>query len=109
MSYDEGLAERVREVFEERRGLQERRMFGGLAFLLSGNMCVGILGDELMVRVGPEAYAEAIAAPHAREMDFTGRPMKGLVFVGSEGVDSDDELREWVARGVSFASSLPAK
>ena len=84
-------------------------MFGGLAFLLGGHMCVGVVGDELMVRVGPHAHEEALRQPHARKMDFTGRPMKGFVYVGREGFESDAGLRRWVARGADFAASLPAK
>ena len=84
-------------------------MFGGLAFLLRGNMCVGVVGDELMVRVGPESYDEAVRQPHAREMDFTGRPMKGFVYIACEGFESDADLQRWVARGVRFAASMPAK
>jgi len=109
MSYDEGLAERIREVLEDRSDVSEKKMFGGLAFLLRGKMCVGVVGDELMVRVGPDAYREAVRRPHARRMDFTGRPMKGFVYVGCEGIESDAELRRWVTRGVDFARSLPAK
>jgi hypothetical protein len=84
-------------------------MFGGVAFLIRSNMCVGVVGDELMVRVGPDAYDEAVRQPHARKMDFTGRPMKGFVFVGVEGFELDADLRRWVAHGVEFAASLPAK
>jgi hypothetical protein len=84
-------------------------MFGGLAFLLGGHMCVGIIGEELMVRVGPEAYDEAVRRPHARKMDFTGRPMKGFVYVAPDGLESDAALHRWIARGVRFAASLPAK
>jgi TfoX/Sxy family transcriptional regulator of competence genes len=109
MAYDEGLAQRIRELLEERRDVLERRMFGGLAFFVRGNMCVGVVKDELMVRVGPEAYEEALDRPHARAMDFTGRPMKGLVFVAEPGFESDRALRAWVERGVAFAASLPAK
>ena len=109
MSYDEGLAQRIRDALEERLDVSEKRMFGGLAFLLSGNMCVGVVGDELMVRVGPHAYGETLRQPHARKMDFTGRPMKGLVYVGYKGLESDSDLCRWVARGVDFACSLPAK
>ena len=107
MPYDEGLAQRVREMLEERSDVSEKRMFGGLAFLLGGHMCVGIVRDELMVRVGKDAYEKAIRLPHARKMDFTGRPMKGFVYVGHEGFASDDDLGRWVARGVAFASALP--
>ena len=81
----------------------------GLAFLLRGNMCVGIVGSDLMVRVGPEAHDDALRRPHARPMDFTGRPMKGFVYVAAAGYESDADLRDWVARGVAFASSLPPK
>jgi TfoX/Sxy family transcriptional regulator of competence genes len=109
MPYDEGLAQRIRELLEERDDVVEKKMFGGLAFLLDGNMAVGIVGDELMVRVGPDAYEQALALAHAREMDFTGRAMKGLVYVACEGFESDGDLAGWVARGVAFASSLPPK
>lgn len=109
MSYDEGLAQRIRDALEDRSNISEKRMFGGLAFLLGGKMCVGVVGDELMVRVGPDSYEEAVRQPHARAMDFTGRPMKGFVYVGCEGFESDAGLRRWVSRGVDFASSLPTK
>jgi hypothetical protein len=109
MAYDEGLAQRVREHLETRDDVSEKRMFGGLAFLLAGNMSVGVNGDDLMVRVGPNAYRETIALEHAREMDFTGRPLTGFVYVGVEGVESDTDLAAWVSRGVAFAASLPPK
>jgi TfoX/Sxy family transcriptional regulator of competence genes len=109
MAYDEGLAQRLREQTEEDPRIAERKMFGGLCFLVSGNMAFGIVGDELMVRVGPDAYDECLARPHAREMDFTGRAMKGIVYVGTDGFAEDDELAAWVARGLDFAGSLPAK
>ncbi len=107
MAYDEGLAQRIREVLEDRADLSEKKMFGGLAFLLGGNMCVGVLKSELMVRVGPDRHEEAVRQPHARRMDFTGRPMKGFVYVACDGFESDADLRRWVARGVRFAGSLP--
>jgi TfoX/Sxy family transcriptional regulator of competence genes len=109
MPYDEGLAQRIRDVLDERPDIAEKRMFGGLAFLLGGHMCVGVIGEELMVRVGPEGYQAAIREPHARKMDFTGRPMKGFVYVASDGFESDAKLRRWVDRGIRFAASLPAK
>jgi TfoX/Sxy family transcriptional regulator of competence genes len=90
-------------------GIDERKMFGGIAFLLDGNMFVGIASDELMVRVGPDAWEEALAHPHTREMDFTGRSMKGYVFVDGTGTAEDDDLRAWVERGLAFAGSLPPK
>jgi TfoX/Sxy family transcriptional regulator of competence genes len=109
MPYDEGLAERIRESLEDRRGVTERKMFGGLAFLLRGNMFVGIVGRDLMVRVGPQAHENALSRPHARPMDFTGRPMRGFVFVAAPGYEFDADLRDWVARGVAFADPLQPK
>jgi len=109
MSYDEGLAERVREALCARTDVSEMRMFGGIAFLVRGHMCVGIVKENLMVRVGPEAYPRLVREPHAHEMDFTGRPMKGFLYVSPAGVESDADLELWVARGISFATSLPAK
>lgn len=109
MAYDEGLAQRIREALDEREDVTEKKMFGGLCFLLGGNMALGIVKDELMVRVGPDAYATSLAQPHAREMDFTGRAMKGMVYVGTEGFDSDGDLEAWLGRGLAFAGSLPAK
>ena len=107
--YDEGIAQRIREQLDEQAGLAEKRMFGGLAFLVNGNMAVGVVGDELMVRVGPDRYEEALRAPHARPMDFTKRPMRGFVFVGAAGFEEDEELHRWIERGVRFAASLPRK
>ncbi len=109
MPYDEGLAERIRGVLGEAADVEERRMFGGLCFMVGGHMACGVNGDDLMVRVGPDAYAERLARDHAREMDFTGRPLKGMVYVAPEGVAEDDDLADWVAAGAGFARSLPPK
>ena len=109
MAYDEELAERVRRALTPHEGLSEKKMFGGIAFMLRGNMCCGIVRDQLMVRVGPERYDDALARPHARPMDFTGRPMKGMVYVGPEGLRSDADLSEWLRRGAEFAAALPPK
>ena len=109
MAYDEGLAQRIRERLDDRPGLVERRMFGGLAFLVNGNMAVGVVKGELMVRVGPDAYAATLREPHARPMDFTKRPMKGFVYVSEAGCEEDGDLARWVERGVACAASLPAK
>ena len=109
MAYDEGLAQRIREALADADGLSERRMFGGIAFMLHGNMAVGISGDELMVRVGPEAYDEALAQPHARVFDMTGRVMRGWVVVEAEGIADDVALGEWVRHGADYARSLPPK
>lgn len=109
MAYDEGLAQRVREALSARSDLSERRMFGGLCFMLSGNMCCGIVRDELMLRVGPDAYDGVLQRPHAREMDFTGRALKGMVYVGVAGLEDDAALAEWLELGAAFAGSLPPK
>ena len=109
MAYDEKLAARIREAVRGEPGVTEKAMFGGLAFLLRGNMAVGITGDELMVRVGPNASDEALARPHTRVFDMTGRPMKGWVLVEPAGTRTKRQLSSWVGRGVRFAHSLPAK
>lgn len=109
MAYDEGLAERIRGVLEERRDVSEKRMFGGLAFLVSGHMGVGIVQDRLMVRVGPDTYDRLVREPHAHPMDFTGRPMKGFLYVSPAGIESDADLERWVGRGVAFVTALPPK
>jgi TfoX/Sxy family transcriptional regulator of competence genes len=109
MAYDDGLAERVRGVLQERTAFQEIRMFGGLAFMVRGHMTVGILKDDLMVRIGPDSHPQTMAEPHVRPMDFTGRPMKGLVLVSAEGTDREADLERWVERALAFTTSLPAK
>lgn len=109
MAYDPGVAQRLREALQERQDIREKKMFGGLAFLLGGNMCCGVVGDEIMVRVGAEAYEAALNHPHARKMDFTGQPLRGFVYVAAEGIEDDEELEDWVQRGVDFAASLPPK
>ncbi len=109
MPYDQQLAQRVRRALADRPAVVEKKMFGGITFMLAGNMCCGVLNQDLMVRVRPDQYDEALAQPHARPMDFTGRPMKGMVYVGPEGHRRDEHLKEWVLRGVDFASSLPPK
>jgi TfoX/Sxy family transcriptional regulator of competence genes len=109
MAYDEGLAERIRGILADRQGVSERRMFGGIAFMIRGRMSVGIVKDDLMVRVGAEAHASLVRKPHVRPMDFTGRPMKGFLFVASAGLEVDEDLERWVGHGVSYAASLPAR
>jgi TfoX/Sxy family transcriptional regulator of competence genes len=108
MAYDEHLAERVRQFLPD-EGVVGKQMFGGLAFLLNGNMSVGVLGEELIVRLGAEEGARALAEPHVRVMDFTGRPMKGWVIVGPAATADDGALAGWVERGIAFAASLPPK
>lgn len=109
MAFDEGLAERVRGLVAHEPDISERKMFGGLCFMTNGTMCFGIVGSELMVRVGVEGYAEALTLPHAREMDFTGKSMRGMVYVAEDGIAEDDDLAVWVRRGLDFAGSLPPK
>lgn len=109
MAYDEGLAQRVREALEGQSGITERRMFGGLALLVDGKMFVGISGSKLMARVGAERYEDALAVPHVRQMDFTGKPMVGYVYVEPLGLARDEDLQAWVSWCVSHVASLPAK
>jgi TfoX/Sxy family transcriptional regulator of competence genes len=109
MAYDEGLAQRIREVLGEQPGLVKKKMFGGIGFMVRGNMACGVYKDALIVRVGPEKHEEALARPHAKPFDITGRPMKGWVMVTSDGYESDEALEDWVQRGLDFALSLPPK
>ena len=109
MAYDESLAARVKEILAEHPDIVERKMFGGLAFMLAGNMACCVTDRRLMVRVGPDGYAEALALPHAGVMDITRRPMRGWVLVEPAGLESRPSLTEWVDRGAAFAATLPAK
>jgi hypothetical protein len=108
MAFDEGLAERIRDLLEERADLSERKMFGGLTFMLGGNMCCGVLGPRLIARLGPEGAERALDEEHAGPMDFTGRPMRGFVTVEPEGLVGGG-LDRWVGRAVAFADTLPPK
>jgi TfoX/Sxy family transcriptional regulator of competence genes len=109
MAYDEAVAERVRSALGNTPDVVERKMFGGIAFMLRGNMCCGVIGDRLMLRVGPKGYETALSRPHARAMDFTGKPMKGLVYVEPAGFASPRDLKKWIEKVMEFARSLPAK
>jgi len=109
VAYDEALSERVRAVTSLREDIVERKMFGGIAWMLAGNMACGVLGDELIVRLAPEEADKALAEPHTREFDFTGRPMRNIVMVGPEAIATDEELAGWVDAGADFAASLPPK
>ena len=109
MAFDEALAERVRDVLAPRGEVTERKMFGGIAFMLSGNMAVGVIGEDLMVRLDPADTEKALVEPHARPMDFTGRPMKNMVYVDPAGTADDESLAGWVEAGADFAASLPPK
>jgi len=109
MPFDEGLAQRIQELMVSEPSMSERKMFGGLCFMSSGNMAFGVLGNEIMVRVGPDAYAASLARPHAREMDFTGRSMRGMVYVDPDGISEDTDLQAWLQLGLTFARTLPPK
>ena len=109
MAFDEGLAERLRTLLADEADTHEKKMFGGLCFLCRGNMAFGIVGHELMVRVGPRAWPDALLQPHVREMDFTGRSMKGMVYVEVEGIAEDTDLSRWVEQGMAYARSLDPK
>jgi TfoX/Sxy family transcriptional regulator of competence genes len=109
MAYDEELAERVREVLAARAEVSERKMFGGIAFMIGGNMACGVLGEDLIVRLGDEEGEQALAEEGVRPFDFTGKPMKNIVYVSPERTSDDAGLAEWVEAGADFAASLPAK
>jgi len=109
MAYDEGPAERLRDLLKQHNNVSEKKMFGGLAFMLDGHMFVGILGDRLMARVGPAGYEDSLRQPNVSEMDFTGKPMKGYVYIAPEGFESDQDLKSWVTLCAKFVSTLPPK
>jgi TfoX/Sxy family transcriptional regulator of competence genes len=109
MAFDETLADRVRDVLAPRAEVSERRMFGGIAFMVGGNMAVGVLGDDLMVRLDPADAEQALTEPNTRPMDFTGKPMKGMLFVEPPGTEADPDLAAWVEAGADHAATLPPK
>jgi len=109
MSFDEGLAERIREQFTERDDVLEKKMFGGLCFMVSGHMCCGIVNDKLMARVGPDKYETILKERYVTKMDFTGKPMKGLVYVTSDGYESEEDLEKWLQRCQNFIGTLPSR
>jgi len=111
MAYDETLAERIGEILHAERGerVTARRMFGGIAFMVHGNMCCGVVGADLMARLGEDAGDAALDEPHTRPMDFSGRPMKGYVYVAPAGTSAEDALRDWVTRALAFVETLPPK
>ena len=110
MAFDEGLAQRIRDVLQDVPDpWQEKKMFGGLCFMVRGHMAFGIVGDELMVRLGKDRWEFALKQPHAREMDFTGRSLKGMVYVDVDGIADEDDLERWMQLGIDNARSLPPK
>jgi TfoX/Sxy family transcriptional regulator of competence genes len=109
MAYNEALAARIRRRLARRKNLEEKKMFGGIAFLLNGNMCVGVWKDSLIVRVGPDQYEKALQEAFVSKFDITGRAMTGWVLVAPEGIEEDGQLQDWIQRAVKFVKKLPAK
>ena len=109
MAFDESLAARIRQALARKKGVEEKKMFGGVGFLLHGNMLVGVWKDSLIARLGPDEGEAALREPHVKEFDITGRAMKGWVLVGPEGVEEDDQLKDWIERATRFVRTLPAK
>src|SRR5579859_3501435 len=106
MAFDEALAERIRQALARRKGVEEKKMFGGVGFLLHGNMLVGVWKDSLIVRLGPDEGDEALKEPHVSEFDITGRPMRNWVL---ECLQEDEQLKGWIQRTLKFVKALPAK
>src|SRR5579863_4620114 len=109
MAYDLGLADRIRVVLGRSGSFAERKMFGGLCFLVNGHMCCGIVKSDLMLRLTPETAKAALSEPHTRPMDFTGKPMKSMIYVDAAGIDSDPSLERWVRTAERVAQALPSK
>jgi TfoX/Sxy family transcriptional regulator of competence genes len=109
MAFDERLAERIRKRLGKRKELAEKKMFGGIAFLINGNMCVGVHKQDLIVRLAPEETQKALVEPHTRVFDLSGRPMKGWILVESSGLQDEKALGKWVSISVDYAMSLPKK
>ena len=109
MAYDENLAGRIRDTLVRKKNIEEKKMFGGIGYILNGNMLVGVWKNSLIARLGPDAYDDALLEPHVKEFDITGKAMKGWVQVEPEGLEGDDQLKEWIQRAVKFVGKLAAK
>jgi hypothetical protein len=109
MAYDETLADRVRSSLARKKGIEEKKMFGGVGFLLNGNMLVGVWKEFLIARLGPEQGDAALLEPHVRQFDITGKPMKGWVMVKPEGIEDDEQLANWIQRSLKFVKMLVPK
>ena len=109
MAFSEALAARIRQGLARRKGIEEKKMFGGIGFLLNGNICVGVWKESLIVRLGPEEYEDALKESFVKEFDITGRAMKGWVLVEPEGIEADDQLNAWIQKAVKFVMKLPMK
>jgi hypothetical protein len=109
MAFSEELAERIRQGLARKKGIEEKKMFGGIGFLLNGNMLVGVWKDSLIVRLDPDEYEDALLEPQISEFNITGRPMKGWVLVQPEGVEDAGQVKAWIQRAVKFVGKLPKK
>ena len=109
MPFNEALAERIRQGLAHKKGVTEKKLFGCFCFLLHGNVCVGVWKQSLLVRVGADEYADALKEPCVREFDITGKPLTGLVVVDPAGIQTDEQLKDWIQRAVAFVSKLRAK
>jgi len=109
MAYSKSLAERMRGIVARRRGISEKKMFGGICFLLNGNMCVGVWKNSLIARLGQEQGDEALLEPHVKKMDITGKSMKGWVIVEPDGIEDDKQLSHWIELAITFVRTLPTK
>jgi TfoX/Sxy family transcriptional regulator of competence genes len=109
MAFNEALAERIRQRLVRRKNIEERKMFGGICFLLNGNMLVGVWKEFLIARLSPDQGDDAVREPHVRKMDITGKPMKGWIMVEPDGVEDDDQLKKWIQRAVKYVATLAGK
>ena len=109
MAFDESLAARIRAALARKKNVEEKKMFGGICFLLNGNMLVGVWKDSLIARLGPEQGDEALLEPHVKVFDITGKPMKNWILVEPEGIEDDDQLKDWIQRAAKFVGKLPKK
>lgn len=109
MAYDLGLADRIQSIVERRAAFVEKKMFGGVAFMVNGHMCCGVVKNDLVLRLSTEQAAASLQQAHTRAMDFSGKPMKSMIYVGPQGTDSDQSLETWVESALSFARTLPPK
>jgi TfoX/Sxy family transcriptional regulator of competence genes len=109
MAFDENLAARIRTALTRKKGIEEKKMFGGIGFLLNGNMLVGVWKDSLIVRLGDEQGEEALLEPNVKPFDITGKAMKGWAMVMPDGIEDDDQLKGWIQRAVKFVGKLPGK
>jgi len=109
MAFDLTLAARMRAILARKKGIEERKMFGGVGFLLNGNMLVGVWKDSMIVRLGHDKFDDVLGEPHVREFDITGKPMKGWIMVEPDGLKDDDQLKDWIGRATTFVKTLPKK